>query len=216
MNEEASVCGTKERLLEAACCVFTEKGYEKATIAEICHRADANIAAVNYHYRNKEELYNEVWRHAYEASARAYPVDEGTSGSSSPEERLHAFVLAMLRRILAEGETSMFMRMMVKEMAEPSVHLHSMIDHAIVPNALQLSEIVRDLLGKTATERQVLMCRLSIASQYVIFCFNKPVRARLFGKEELTGQEIIELAEHISSFCIAGIESIRRNHIETE
>ncbi|OVE73580.1 hypothetical protein BVX94_03455 [bacterium B17] len=214
MDKEFSAAGTKERLLGAACSVFSEKGYEKATIAEICKKADANIASVNYHYKNKEELYNEVWRYAHQATISAYPVDAGVTPSSSPEERLYAFVLAMLKRILGKGETSMFMRLMVKEMAEPSALLHNMIDNTIVPNAMQLSDIIRELLGGKATERQVVMCRLSIASQYVIFCFNQPVRKRLFGREELAEQEINDLAKHITNFCIAGIESMKDNEVE--
>ena len=51
---------TRAQLLEAACQVFAEKGYRKATIAEICKRGGANIAAVNYYFGNKETLYAEA------------------------------------------------------------------------------------------------------------------------------------------------------------
>jgi AcrR family transcriptional regulator len=211
MNNDNIQTGTRQRLLEAACSVFTEKGYEKTTIAEICKKAGANIASVNYHFRNKEELYSEVWRYAHKLSIGAHPVDEGVSPDSPAEERLYAFILAMLKRILSQDETSMFMQLMVKQMAEPNATLHTMIDQAVIPNAMQLSEIIRDLLGDQATEQQVVMCRLSVASQYVIFCFNQPVRKRLFGRETLDEHEVEGLAKHITSFCIAGMENIRKN-----
>ena len=44
---------TKDRLLAAACAVFADKGYRAATVVEICTAAEANIAAVNYHFGNK-------------------------------------------------------------------------------------------------------------------------------------------------------------------
>ncbi len=53
---------TRKRLLAAAGRVFKEKGYHGATIAEICRVAEANIAAVNYHFSDKETLYLEAMR----------------------------------------------------------------------------------------------------------------------------------------------------------
>jgi len=50
---------TKERLLQAANRVFTEQGYEGATVQMIAEAAGANIAAVNYHYGSKADLYAE-------------------------------------------------------------------------------------------------------------------------------------------------------------
>ncbi|MBW2127416.1 MAG: helix-turn-helix transcriptional regulator [Deltaproteobacteria bacterium] len=37
----------------SACEVFAEKGYRAATIADICGRAKANVAAVNYYFGDK-------------------------------------------------------------------------------------------------------------------------------------------------------------------
>lgn len=47
---------TRNRLLEAARHDFSLKGLGRATIREIVKRADANIAAVSYHFGSREEL----------------------------------------------------------------------------------------------------------------------------------------------------------------
>jgi len=60
------VPGTEKRLLEAAGEIFAEHGYRAATIHQICQRAGANIAAVNYHFSDKEQLYHEVIRYSDE------------------------------------------------------------------------------------------------------------------------------------------------------
>jgi len=50
---------TRNRLLTAASRIFAEKGFQESTIAEICEQADSNIASVNYHFRDKETLYDD-------------------------------------------------------------------------------------------------------------------------------------------------------------
>ena len=52
---------TRERLLRAALQVFAERGYEAATIREICGRAGANVAAVHYHFGGKIQLFQAVF-----------------------------------------------------------------------------------------------------------------------------------------------------------
>ena len=51
---------TRARLLDAAREVFSEHSFQGATVREICRRAEANVAAVNYHFGNKEGLLAEA------------------------------------------------------------------------------------------------------------------------------------------------------------
>src|SRR5437867_9871166 len=55
---------TKEHLLEVAGQVFAEKGYEEASVRDICTKAGVNVAAVNYHFGGKEKLYVEAVKRA--------------------------------------------------------------------------------------------------------------------------------------------------------
>ena len=68
---------TRQSLLSAGSAIFSDKGYGDTTIAEICERAKANIAAVNYHFGDKETLYRESWRYAYLKSIETHPPDRG-------------------------------------------------------------------------------------------------------------------------------------------
>jgi AcrR family transcriptional regulator len=48
---------SKKNILAAACVVFAERGYEKASIREVAKRADISVGGIYIYFRNKEELY---------------------------------------------------------------------------------------------------------------------------------------------------------------
>ena len=56
---------TKVRLIEAAGEEFAGKGFDSARVRKICDRAGANVAAINYHFGDKEQLYVETVLHAH-------------------------------------------------------------------------------------------------------------------------------------------------------
>ena len=56
----ASEATTRDRLLDAAEALFSEKGIRGASMREITGRASANLAAINYHFGSKEELLREI------------------------------------------------------------------------------------------------------------------------------------------------------------
>ena len=66
---EISEENTRDKILNAAGEVFAEQGFEGATVRAITERAGVNVAAVNYHFRDKAELYTRVVLDA--CSARA-------------------------------------------------------------------------------------------------------------------------------------------------
>src|SRR5215212_6345145 len=99
--EEDQLGITHQRLLDAAGEVFAEQGFRAATVREICRRAEANVAAVNYHFGDKEKLYAEVLNYAHRAAMVHVP--SAPAADATPEQRLRGFVHAMVRGFLSEG-----------------------------------------------------------------------------------------------------------------
>src|ERR1700722_15859102 len=90
--DEISHDETRRQLLEAAGEVFAESGFRDATVREICKRAGANVAAVNYHFGDKERLYVEVLRYSHGKALEKYPPLLGVAADAPPEKKLRAFV----------------------------------------------------------------------------------------------------------------------------
>ena len=57
---EATSLGTKSRILDAAERLFLEHGFEATSLRQLTAAAGVNLAAVNYHFGSKEELFQAV------------------------------------------------------------------------------------------------------------------------------------------------------------
>src|SRR5580693_1866756 len=106
ISDDKSHDATRRQLLEAAGEVFAEVGFRNATVREICQRAGANVAAINYHFGDKETLYVEVLRYAHGKALEKYPLLMDVDESAPPEKKLHGFVYSLLLRIFDKGSTS--------------------------------------------------------------------------------------------------------------
>jgi TetR/AcrR family transcriptional regulator len=59
-----SSSGSEKKILEAAKKVFHEKGFDGARMQEIADEAGINKALLHYYFRNKENLFNAVFKEA--------------------------------------------------------------------------------------------------------------------------------------------------------
>ena len=196
---------TKQRLLEAAGEVFAAHGFRAATVREICERAGANVAAINYHFGDKEGLYFAVLKSCSEAALQKYPPTLGLGPNATSEERLHAFVRSLLFRIADKGQPSWHGKLIAHEMTEPTKALTALIDKVYGPALKQLEAIVRELLGRQAPVTVVRQCQLSVLGQCLYFHFARPAIQHIHPEQGFEPADIERLAKHITQFSLAGI-----------
>jgi AcrR family transcriptional regulator len=199
---------TRARLLEVAGEVFAEYGFRAATIREICRRAEANIAAVNYHFRGKEGLYSECLSHFLTAALEKYPPTMGLGENPTPEQKLHAYVRSFLYRILDESRNGCYGRLIARNMIEASPFLDVCAEQFFRPMAQRLYGIIREIVGANVPERQVQLFGLSIVGQIVFHRHSQPVICKLFPNLTYTHDELDALAEHITQFSLARLREV--------
>ncbi len=208
-TEDKFQAETRRQLLEAAGEVFAESGFRDATVREICRRADANIAAVNYHFGDKETLYAEVLRYAHKKALEKYPPLLGVAADAPPEKKLRAFILSLLLRIFDKGPTSWHGKLMAREMVEPTGALDLLVEERIRPMATQLWQIVSEILECPLDSERVRQCSFSIVSQCTFYHHCSPVISRLYPKQTpLDTAGIENLADHITRFSLAAMKHL--------
>jgi TetR/AcrR family transcriptional regulator, regulator of cefoperazone and chloramphenicol sensitivity len=210
MKNQATHAATRQALLEAAGAVFAERGFRNTTVRQICRQAGANVAAVNYHFGDKQRLYLEVLRHAHGRALSKYPFDLGTSPSAPAQERLRAYVRSFLCRIFDSGPTAWMGKLIAMEMINPSAALESLVQERVRPMAEHLSRIVAELLGPGSDPRRVRLCGFSIVSQCLFYAHCRSVLARLYPEQKLDLEEAERLADHITRFSLGGLKDCGR------
>jgi len=170
-------------------------------------RADANIAAVNYHFGDKEKLYAAVLQHWLGEALKKYPPDGNLPPGALPRERLGAFVRSWLFRMLGEGMPAWHGKLMAREMSEPTAGFELLMTESVRPMSQRLGGIVRELLGPDADDRAVRDCALSVAGQCCFYRHAHEMIRRLYPEQKHTPQQIEHLAEHVTRFSLAAIES---------
>ncbi|WP_461208627.1 CerR family C-terminal domain-containing protein [Desulfocurvus sp. DL9XJH121] len=210
--------GTKGRLFKAAVLVFAARGYEAATVREICARAEANVAAVNYYFGDKENLYRQVVAEIFRAAARTraplLPRD------ADPVDRLRAHIRASFQEILpvcheehgVDQEQCLAMGVIfLVELARPTQALDDIVENYIGPDCDELRDILRTLAGRDLPPRLLNMCMASVTGQVLHYYYSYPIIQRLLPDKGayIKRPEFLDLAvEHVLQFSLGGLERV--------
>src|SRR3990167_5417729 len=195
---------TSERLLNAAREAFSQHGFQGATVREICRRAEANVAAVNYHFGSKDGLFSEALNFAPLKAMQLANV----KADEDPEVRLRLFIRDFMLMLLDETNGSLPCRIMARELADPTPALDKIVREAIAPLHEFLGELLREIAGEKTGEAELRRCVLSIFGQCLFYRHSHPVLQRLHPEMRYDDREIEAIARHIADFSLAGI---RRN-----
>ncbi len=189
--------------MDAAGEVFANKGFEQTTVREICRKAKANIAAINYHFGNKRELYAAVVAHSQTWANERLPA----AAEESAENRLREFVRQFLWKLLDPGRPSWHGRLLAREMSEPTEAIEGLVRDEIRPRYEVLQGIIRELAGDVPP-RVIAKCAASIVGQMLHYHFARPVLrlvSPVYGDLE---KHVEELADHVTRFSLAGVLAI--------
>jgi AcrR family transcriptional regulator len=195
----------RERILSAAGSEFAERGYDAATIRDICAAAAVNIAAVNYYFGDKRRLYIESVKHAHESRVRQVPLPEWDS-SVPAERRLHDFVDNMLERMLGLGQPPWQVRLMMREVLQPTEACRELVEDYIRPHFAVLVAILDDLAGGRMTQSELRRVALSIIGQCFLYRAAGDVVGMLVPAGELERLHTPpRLAEHVTRYALAAL-----------
>lgn len=204
---------TKNRLLIAAGEVFALHGFHRATIQTICEKAGANIAAVNYYFASKENLYLETLKFGRRLSRHLMPEDVDHLSTGDPLTDLKSFVRMALDSLLDESRPEWYFRMLSLEQFEPSPALERYIHDVIEPWRNRLIAVVELLGDRRLSPSELNLVVSSIAGQCQYYLRCRAVVLKMRGTGGYCASDINEIADHITAFSLGGIRAIMQRPV---
>jgi AcrR family transcriptional regulator len=216
MDTTENCTDSKDRILDEAEALFAEKGFHAVTVREITQAARCNLAAVNYHFGNKQNLYLEVFRARWIPRARRVQTCFKDALSAHDGRSLagivHALAEAFLKGPLTDEERLRHSQLMIREMAMPGLATDMLVDEVIKPFFGELAVLLGPYVRVEAERERVMLDIVSIFAMVIYFNFARLPIMRVTG-EEYDDVFKNRLVEHIVRFCLTGLDMDRKEAV---
>ena len=203
---------TKERILESASRVFCEKGFKATTVRDICAAADANVAAINYHFGDKRKLYYQVLKMWMDEMMTGADRQEGITPESTIEERLRAYVYGELRTLctyddpekIKKRKIRLLFEEYVSEDCDPELFkCHEEIDGEL------LTPIIREMLAPIENDEIIQQAHIA-ASGVLVHHFLAIIH---YPEGEIESEKKLEfMADYYTTFILGSLKAIKEKY----
>lgn len=200
----------QDRLLDAAEQLFSEHGFDGASVRDIATAAGCNIAAVNYYFGGKDKLYTEVWRRQLlqMRDTRLQAIERVMSENSdkpSLEDLLKSFANAFIGPFVDESRSRWLMRLMAREMVDQHVHVNVFVEEVIKPTMSAMGgALVKICPGLEESKIPLIIVFLAGQLMHVVH-----IKAMLDQTEmaEMPAFDLTDAVDNVVRFSAAGIRS---------
>jgi TetR/AcrR family transcriptional regulator, regulator of cefoperazone and chloramphenicol sensitivity len=199
-----------ERLLDAAEVHFSEKGYQAASIRDLTADANCNVAAVNYHFGNKENLYRQVFLRRCTAlrDIRLKSIEKALSeenGKPSLEKLLRLFASAFIEPLVQDSGGRRFLILATREMLNPRLPQDILLNEVINPVTISLEGALMQVCPYLTSSRARL-CIHSIIGQLIQVVRMKAMFDAM-GQAHHSDLDLTQAVDHIVEFSATAIRS---------
>ena len=204
--------GTRDRIIYAAGPIFAEKGFEAATVRDICLAADVNVASINYHFGDKQNLYHETVLYAHSCCRDS--VETTATPSNDPLVRLRTLIERILFSMVVNQDGPWQVRLLTNEIQQPTDTCRQLVRDHFRPFFDELTQAVADVAGKSVPDEVLSTLAMSVIGQCMIYRFAPETHAMMFCQESGVDSQqdpqnidLVKLADIVTKFSIAGIRA---------
>lgn len=200
------------RLLKAARRLFAERGVAATSIRELAQEAGVNVAAVNYYFGDKEQLYLETLRFCYRTCGvlnergnqilqRA--IKEGTQQAAL--NGIREYVRELMHALFFSEDARLQAKLMFREMSDPTPALEVIVKEFIAPKGELLCKLIAQGNPALSDDKNLTLYAASIMGQILYYRTSLPVFLQLFEIGEMTPELSERIATHIADFTLAAL-----------
>ena len=212
---------TRERLLEAGLEIFAARGFQDASLRQICAHAGTNSAAVNYHFGSKKAFYAEVLVTSHRRAVASRRMPRLADDPQHPERVFRSWIRWFLELLLVQEASSPLGQLMAREMFAPTEALEELARRSVLPIYRTVRELIEVLVADPSDPTPIDHLSLermvnSVMGQVLFYKHAQPAVTILrslmepdASSHEPPGADLDRLAQHITDFSIAGLRTGR-------
>lgn len=191
---------TPNRILEVARELFATRGYKGTTVRDIAIAAEANLAAVGYHFGSKQGLYEDVLRAQVAPLGRR--LAQVCRAKSPPLDRIEAIVHAVFEHIRMRPQMP---ALIARELASGRE-----INPALAGTFREILPVLTGVItegqkGGSIREGDPVLLALSVMSQPIYFNLARPVIAAAAGLQVGDPETAQRMADHAAAVIRGGL-----------
>jgi AcrR family transcriptional regulator len=208
-THEPSCKDTRTALLESAARLFLARGFEAVSIRQITQACDANVAAVNYHFNGKTNLYREVLARQLDQITRDKLAMLKELAEQQPAADLAQIVATYVRNYFesqfASPDSDRLLQIIYREMGPDAIASDLVTTRLVAPIHQAFLETILKCCPHL-DGNHVSRCISSITGQVLHFIRARAILQSL--RSPAQNQTFIEDAiDHITRFSLRGIGS---------
>ncbi|MGD9109556.1 MAG: TetR/AcrR family transcriptional regulator [Phycisphaerales bacterium] len=193
-----------ERLLDAAEKLFSERGFGNTSVRDLTRAAGCNIAAVNYHFGGKDQLYRAMFqRHMSKVFDEQIEIINKVMSSKNPtlEVLLQGMIAKALEPLEQQNERVPMVKLIVRETLNP----HMKEDVVELEAFKEFIELIKDALMRLVpglSADNAVLCFYSLEGLIL-----QPLLFYDFYAEIMGAVPVKQLVEHSTRFAATGIRA---------
>lgn len=199
---------TRERLLNAAEALFAQSSYDAVSIRDIAERAQCRLGLVNYYFRSKEQMFEQVIARRFETldvERRRRLALVKAQSAITVEELLRAMMEPFYEALVSGDEGWQNYGLLVAQTAQTN-RWTEMMHRFFDPTALEFYKVLRKLFPK-ADPDQALRAFL-FALQSMISAFAQSRRADYISSGRISGTDLPAVYRTLLAYAAGGLIAV--------
>ncbi len=201
---------TYNRIREVAGELLASTGFAETTNKMIAAKAEVDLASINYHFGSRDGLYQAVLVEAHRRLVGIDALDRLAASDLPASGKLRKLIEFLVDGAAAHQHWPL--RVLGRELMSPSSHLQVLQDNEIAPKLAIVLAILSGITSIPTDDPALIRCLGSVAAPCVMLLVVG--RSPSLFANRIIDMPKQDLIDHLYSFSIAGLETIRQKYEE--
>jgi AcrR family transcriptional regulator len=197
---------TKQLLIETAGELFAENGMKGTSIKMIAERSKQNIAAANYHFGSKKNLFVETLRFVVDKVCSDIKASEQKINKKNYSAELEKFVKSRCKILLSRSTPSWYGGLMVRALNESPKPVQEIALEFFTPDIEFLEKLAKAAKPKLKTFAAKLWA-YSVVSQIIFYISARRMILLANNRKQYSNDFIADVSDHIIKVSLAGLKA---------